>query len=76
MKKNTSKSYASKKIESSVIELSESVHWSRRCYAISFISVWNVIGIQRNSQPNDFLLTYAIQNSAAHWRCTVVLESK
>jgi len=25
------------KVESSVIEISESVHWSRRCYAISFI---------------------------------------
>jgi len=25
------------KVESNVIEISESVHWSRRCYAISFI---------------------------------------
>jgi len=25
------------KVESSIIELSESVHWSRRCYAISCI---------------------------------------
>jgi len=25
------------KVESSVIEISESVYWSRRCYAISFI---------------------------------------
>jgi len=25
------------KVESSVIEISESVHWSSRCYAISFI---------------------------------------
>jgi len=25
------------KVESSVIKISESVHWSRRCYAISFI---------------------------------------
>jgi len=24
-------------VESSVIEISESVHWSRRCYSISFI---------------------------------------
>ena len=31
------------KVELSVIEISESVHWSRRCYAISFISVWNEI---------------------------------
>ena len=29
------------KIESSVIELSESVHWYRCCYAFSLISVWN-----------------------------------
>jgi len=27
------------KVELSVIEISESVHWSRRCYAISFNSV-------------------------------------
>jgi len=25
------------KVESSVIEISESIHWSRRCYAISVI---------------------------------------
>jgi len=25
------------KVESSVIEISESVHWSRRCYAISLL---------------------------------------
>jgi len=25
------------KVEWSVIEISESVHWSRRCYVISFI---------------------------------------
>jgi len=31
------------KVESSVIEISESVHWSSRCYAISFISFWNEI---------------------------------
>ena len=31
------------KVESSVIEISESVHGSRRCYAISFISDWNEI---------------------------------
>jgi len=43
--KNTSKVMHCKlvfvKVESSVIEISESIHWSRRCYAISFISVWN-----------------------------------
>ena len=31
------------KVKSSVIEISESVHWSRCCYTISFISVWNEI---------------------------------
>jgi len=25
------------KVKSSVIEISESIHWSRRCYAIRFI---------------------------------------
>jgi len=39
--KNTSKSMHLKlvfvKVESSVIEISESVHWSRCCYTISFI---------------------------------------
>ena len=29
------------KVESSVIEISELVHWSRRYYAVIFISVWN-----------------------------------
>jgi len=29
------------KVESSVIEISKSNHWSRRCYAISLIGVWN-----------------------------------
>jgi len=29
------------KVESIGIEISESVRWSRRCYAISFTSVWN-----------------------------------
>jgi len=41
MQQNTTKSCASQKrlwkVESSVIEIFESVHWSRRCYAISFI---------------------------------------
>ena len=31
------------KVGSSVVEISESVHWSRRCNAIIFISVWNEI---------------------------------
>jgi len=29
------------KVVSSVIEICESVHWFRRRYDISFISVWN-----------------------------------
>ena len=29
------------KVESSVIEISEIVHWSKPCYAISLISFWN-----------------------------------
>ena len=39
------------KVESIVTEISESVHWSRRCYAISFISVWNEILLE--SQETD-----------------------
>jgi len=31
------------KVESTAIEISESVQWFRRCYAVSLISVWNVI---------------------------------
>ena len=67
------------KVESSVIEISESVHWSRRRYAISLFKrrKWNFIGIPRNGQPNDILSTYALQKTcASHWRGTVVLESK
>ena len=41
------------KVESRVIEISESVYWSRRCYAISFLS----------GQPNDILSTYAFQKN-------------
>jgi len=41
MQKKNRKIYASQiffvNVESSVIEISESVHWSRRCYGISFI---------------------------------------
>jgi len=40
------------KVESIVIELSESVHWSRGCYAISFISVWNELYRDPNEQLN------------------------
>jgi len=32
------------KVESSVIEISESLYWSRRCYAISIINVWTIVG--------------------------------
>jgi len=37
------------KVESIVIEISESVHWSRHCYAIIFVSIWNeiLLGSQR-----------------------------
>jgi len=39
------------KVESSVIEISESVHWSRHCYAISFISVWKEILLGSQGHP-------------------------
>jgi len=49
------------KVESSVIEISGSVHWSRRCNAYFYKHLkWNCIGIPKNSQPNDILSTYAI----------------
>jgi len=38
------------KVQSSVIKLSESVHWSRCCYAISLISVWNEFLLGTNEQ--------------------------
>ena len=41
------------KVESSVIKISESVHWSRRCYAISFISVWNEIVLVSQGTVNQ-----------------------
>jgi len=41
------------KVESSVIEISESVHWSIRCYAISFISVWNKIVLGSQGTVNQ-----------------------
>ena len=64
------------KVETSVIEISESVHWSRRCYAISFISVWNLtlLGFQGTvNQTTSCQHTLSKNTSAAH---TVVLESK
>ena len=53
------------KVELTGIEISERVHWSRRCYAISFISIWNgfCLGIPRNIQPNDILSTYAFKKN-------------
>jgi len=41
------------KVESSVIEISESVHWTRRCYAISFISVWTEIVLGSQGTVNQ-----------------------
>ena len=67
------------KVELSVIEISESVHWSRRCYPISFISVWNeiLLGSQGTvNQTTSCQHTLSKETSAAHWRGTVVLESK
>ena len=67
------------KVESRVIKLSESVYWSRRCCAISFISVWNeiVLGSQgKVNQTTSCQHTLSKNTSAVHWRGTVVLESK
>jgi len=66
------------KVESSVIEISERVHWFRCCYAISLISVWNEIllgsqGTVNKRHPVD--IRFRKKTSAAHWRGTVVLES-
>ena len=41
------------KVESSIIEISESFHWSRRCYAISLISVWNEIVLGSQGTVNQ-----------------------
>ena len=67
------------KVESSVIEISEMVHWSRHCYVISFISFWNeiLLGSQGTvNQTTSCQHTISQKTSAAHWRGTVVLESK
>ena len=67
------------KVESSVIEISESVHWSRRCYAISFISVWNgIFGVSQGTvnQTTSYQHTLSKKTSAAFWRGMVMLESK
>ena len=44
------------KVESSVVEISKSLHWSRRCYAIGFISVWNEILLLAHSWFNSYAL--------------------
>ena len=67
------------KVESSVIEISERIQWSRRCYAISFISVWNEIlmGSQGTvNQTTSCQHTLSQKTSEAHWRGAIVLESK
>ena len=67
------------KVESSIIEISESVHWSRRCYAISFISVWNeiLLGFQGTvNRTTSCQHTLYQKTSASHSRGTNVLESK
>jgi len=67
------------KVESSVIEISESVHWSRCCYAISCISVWNEILLGSQGIVNQMTScqhTLSKKTSVAHWRGKVVLESK
>ena len=67
------------KVESSIIEIFESVHWSRRCYAIIFISVRNefLLGTQGTvNQTTSCQHTLSKQTSAADWRGTAVWESK
>ena len=67
------------KVESNVIEISERVHWSRRSYTISFISVWNEILLRSQGTVNQTTSrqhTLSKKTSAAHWRGTVVSESK
>ena len=41
------------KVESNVIKISESINWYRRCYAISFISVWNEIVLVSQGTVNQ-----------------------
>ena len=57
------------KVESSVIEISVSVHWSRCCYAISLISVWNeiLLGSQGTvNQTTSCQHALSKKTSAAH----------
>ena len=63
------------KVESSVIEISESVHWSRHCYAISFKSVWNEILLVSQGTVNQTTScqhTLFKKTSASHLRGTKV----
>ena len=65
-------------VESSFSE-SESVTWSRLCYAISFISVWNdfLLGSQGTvNQTTSCQHKLSKRPSATYWRGTVLLESK
>jgi len=50
------------KFESSFIEISESIHWSRRYWFYKRLKCY-FIGIPRNSQPNDILSTYTFQKN-------------
>ena len=61
------------KVESSIIEICESVHWSRCCNVIIFISVWNEILSGSQGTVNQM---YPKKTSGARCRGTVVLESK
>ena len=81
-KKNTSKIWALQNhLCKSWIErhwISENFHWSRRCYAISFISVWNEVLLGSQGTVNQTIScqhTLSKITSAPHWRGTVVLES-
>ena len=84
MQKNTSKivhrNIVFVKVDFSVIETSESVHWSRRCYTISLISVWNKIFYwdlkEQSTKRHHVNIRFPKKTSATHWRGTVVLESK
>jgi len=63
------------KVESSIIEISESVHWSRHCYAITgnFISVWNEILLGFQGTLNQ---TTSYQHTLSKKLMQGVLESK
>ena len=53
-------------------------HWSRRCYAISLISVWNYYLLRSQGTVNQTTScqhTLSQQTFAAQWSGTVMLES-